>query len=38
MKIETVRNKALDSYKGVFIILVVVRHVLQNAVLDEGGG
>lgn len=32
------RNKTLDIYKGVLIVLVVVRHVLQYSVSDEGGG
>ncbi len=32
-----VRNGLLDCYKGILIILVVVRHVLQYAVADEGG-
>lgn len=31
------RNNLLDCFKGVLIILVVVRHVLQYANIDEGG-
>jgi fucose 4-O-acetylase-like acetyltransferase len=31
------RNKTLDVYKGILIILVVIRHVLQYSVSDEGG-
>ena len=31
------RNKTLDIYKGVLIILVFLRHVLQYSVSDEGG-
>lgn len=31
------RNKTLDVYKGMLIILVLLRHVLQYSVLDEGG-
>lgn len=31
------RNKTLDIYKGLLIILVVLRHVLQYSVSDEGG-
>ena len=31
------RNRTLDVYKGVLIVLVVLRHVLQYSVADEGG-
>lgn len=31
------RNVILDAYKGMLIILVVLRHVLQYSVDDEGG-
>ena len=31
------RNLSLDIYKGILIILVVIRHVLQFSVVDEGG-
>ena len=31
------RNKTLDIYKGLLIILVILRHVLQYSVSDEGG-
>jgi len=31
------RNTLIDIYKGILIILVVVRHVLQYSVADEGG-
>ena len=31
------RNKTLDVYKGLLIILVIVRHVLQYSTSDEGG-
>lgn len=31
------RNKVLDVYKGILIIFVVLRHVLQYSVVDEGG-
>ena len=31
------RNRTLDIYKGLLIILVVIRHVLQYSVTDEGG-
>ena len=31
------RNITLDIYKGLLIILVVLRHVLQYSVSDEGG-
>ena len=31
------RNKTLDCYKGLLIVLVVIRHALQNSVADEGG-
>lgn len=31
------RNITLDVYKGILILLVVVRHVLQFSVSDEGG-
>ena len=31
------RNLTLDIYKGLLIILVVLRHVLQYSVSDEGG-
>ena len=31
------RNITLDIYKGLLISLVVVRHVLQYSVVDEGG-
>ena len=30
------RNRTLDVYKGVLIVLVVFRHVLQYSVADEG--
>ena len=30
-------NRMLDIYKGLLIILVVIRHVLQYSVTDEGG-
>ncbi len=31
------RNLTLDVYKGVLIVLVVIRHTLQFSVSDEGG-
>ncbi len=31
------RNITLDCYKGLLIFLVVIRHVLQYSVADEGG-
>lgn len=31
------RNEILDIYKGILIILVVLRHALQYSVVDEGG-
>lgn len=31
------RNRTLDIYKGILIVLVVLRHVLQYSVSDEGG-
>ena len=31
------RNRTLDVYKGILIVLVVLRHVLQYSVSDEGG-
>ena len=31
------RNLTLDIYKGLLIVLVVLRHVLQYSVSDEGG-
>lgn len=31
------RNKILDCYKGVLIILVIIRHALQYSTTDEGG-
>lgn len=31
------RNRTLDIYKGLLIILVVLRHILQYSVSDEGG-
>lgn len=31
------RNTNLDIYKGILIIFVVIRHVLQYSVSDEGG-
>ena len=31
------RSLTLDIYKGILIILVVLRHVLQYSVADEGG-
>lgn len=34
---QTERNVTLDVYKGVLITLVVLRHVLQYSVSDEGG-
>ena len=34
---QTGRNLFLDAYKGILIVLVVIRHVLQNSVTDEGG-
>ena len=34
---EQARNRTLDIYKGLLIILVVIRHVLQYSVTDEGG-
>lgn len=34
---EGTRNVLLDEYKGMLIILVVIRHVLQYSVSDEGG-
>ena len=37
MEITQPRNKILDIYKGVLIVLVVMRHVLQYSVIDEGG-
>lgn len=32
------RNRTLDIYKGLLIVLVVLRHVLQYSVSDERGG
>lgn len=37
MSDKQARNRTLDIYKGLLIILVVVRHVLQYSVTDEGG-
>lgn len=34
---EEKRNSTLDVYKGLLIIIVVVRHILQFSVSDEGG-
>lgn len=34
---NTQRNKTLDIYKGLLIVLVVLRHALQFSVSDEGG-
>ena len=31
------RNNTIDCIKGILIVMVVVRHVLQFSVLDEGG-
>ncbi len=31
------RNIILDIYKGLLIVFVVLRHVLQYSVSDEGG-
>ena len=31
------RNKTLDAYKAILIILVVIRHALQYSTSDEGG-
>lgn len=36
MSDKQARNRTLDIYKGLLIILVVVRHVLQYSVTDEG--
>ena len=35
--VPKLRNSTLDHYKGLLIILVVIRHVLQYSVSDEGG-
>jgi fucose 4-O-acetylase-like acetyltransferase len=35
--IASKRNITLDCYKGILIILVLIRHVLQYSVADEGG-
>ena len=37
MSDKQARNRTLDIYKGILIILVVIRHVLQYSVTDAGG-
>lgn len=37
INLDSKRNEILDIYKGILIILVVLRHAFQYSVVDEGG-